>query len=193
MDFGVSARRLRESTRLTALSDRVVWPSGTRTMPRTFVEPDTDGTLSKVRGCRPAARFGNRSGRMSSDKKPSTNRSSERRLGARCRDRLRMRSCCLISRFSATRPLAPPGPTSRATAVRRWTSSIRSPFIGASLDRRVRRGKIAKSLIFGEYRNSPGTRKKYRAALANFQVWCHKNCRLPKKELFAKLNSTLRG
>ncbi len=37
------------------------------------------------------------------------------------------------------------------------------------------------------------TRKKYRAALANFQQWCHKNCRLPKQELFAKLNSKLRG
>lgn len=36
-------------------------------------------------------------------------------------------------------------------------------------------------------------RKKYRAALANFRQWCHKNCRLPKKELFAKLNSKLRG
>ena len=36
-------------------------------------------------------------------------------------------------------------------------------------------------------------RKKYRAALANFQVWCHENCRLPKKSLFAKLNSKLRG
>ena len=36
-------------------------------------------------------------------------------------------------------------------------------------------------------------RKKYRAALANFQEWCRKNCRLPKKELFAKLNSKLRG
>ena len=36
-------------------------------------------------------------------------------------------------------------------------------------------------------------RKKYRAALANFQEWCRKNCRLPKKVLFAKLNSKLRG
>jgi len=36
-------------------------------------------------------------------------------------------------------------------------------------------------------------RKKYRAALASFREWCHKNCRLPKKELFAKLNSKLRG
>ena len=36
-------------------------------------------------------------------------------------------------------------------------------------------------------------RKKYRAALANLQEWCRKNCRLPKQILFAKLNSKLRG
>ena len=36
-------------------------------------------------------------------------------------------------------------------------------------------------------------RKKYRAALANFQEWCRKHCRLPKKVLFAKLNAKLRG
>jgi group II intron reverse transcriptase/maturase len=36
-------------------------------------------------------------------------------------------------------------------------------------------------------------RKKYRASLAEFQEWCRQNCRLPKKILFAKLNSKLRG
>ena len=36
-------------------------------------------------------------------------------------------------------------------------------------------------------------RKKHRAALANFQEWCRKNCRMPKKKFFAKLNSKLRG
>ncbi|MEJ2013785.1 MAG: group II intron reverse transcriptase/maturase [Anaerolineales bacterium] len=36
-------------------------------------------------------------------------------------------------------------------------------------------------------------RKKYRAALANFQEWCRRHSRLPKKILFAKLNSKLRG
>ena len=36
-------------------------------------------------------------------------------------------------------------------------------------------------------------RKKYRAALANLEGWCRKNCRLPKQVLFAKLNSKLRG
>jgi len=36
-------------------------------------------------------------------------------------------------------------------------------------------------------------RKKYRAALANFQEWCRKHCRLPKKVLYAKLNTKLRG
>ena len=36
-------------------------------------------------------------------------------------------------------------------------------------------------------------RKKYRASLANFQEWCRKHCRLPKRILFAKLNAKLRG
>jgi len=36
-------------------------------------------------------------------------------------------------------------------------------------------------------------RKKYRAALASFREWIHKNCRLPKKRLFAALNNKLRG
>lgn len=35
-----------------------------------------------------------------------------------------------MSRFSATRPLAPPGPKSRAAAVRRWMRIITSSFIG---------------------------------------------------------------
>jgi group II intron reverse transcriptase/maturase len=36
-------------------------------------------------------------------------------------------------------------------------------------------------------------RKKYRASLATVQEWCRKHCRLPKKRLFAQLNSKLRG
>jgi RNA-directed DNA polymerase len=36
-------------------------------------------------------------------------------------------------------------------------------------------------------------RTKYRAALSIFQEWCHKHCRLPKRILFAKLNTKLRG
>ncbi|NNF96689.1 MAG: group II intron reverse transcriptase/maturase, partial [Halobacteria archaeon] len=36
-------------------------------------------------------------------------------------------------------------------------------------------------------------RKKYRASLADFQEWCREHCRLPKRVLFAKLNSKLRG
>ncbi len=36
-------------------------------------------------------------------------------------------------------------------------------------------------------------REKYRASLANFQEWCRKHSRLPRKVLFAKLNSKLRG
>lgn len=36
-------------------------------------------------------------------------------------------------------------------------------------------------------------RKKYRESLADFQEWCRKHGRLPRKVLFAKLNSKLRG
>ena len=36
-------------------------------------------------------------------------------------------------------------------------------------------------------------RKKYRASLADFREWCREHCRLPKRVLFAKLNSKLRG
>jgi group II intron reverse transcriptase/maturase len=36
-------------------------------------------------------------------------------------------------------------------------------------------------------------RKKYRAALASFQDWCRKHCRMPKWKLFAALNAKLRG
>lgn len=37
------------------------------------------------------------------------------------------------------------------------------------------------------------SRKKYRAALANFKAWCKEHCHLPKILLFAKLNQKLRG
>ncbi len=37
------------------------------------------------------------------------------------------------------------------------------------------------------------SRKKYRAALANFKEWCKTHCYLPKSVLFAKLNRKLRG
>jgi len=36
-------------------------------------------------------------------------------------------------------------------------------------------------------------RKKYRASLANFQLWCRENCRMRKDRLFAALNTKLRG
>jgi hypothetical protein len=37
------------------------------------------------------------------------------------------------------------------------------------------------------------SRKKYKAALANFKEWCKYHCRLPKSLLVAKLNQKLRG
>jgi hypothetical protein len=51
-------------------------------------------------------------GLRNSDQKPSSIRSIAVRLGARCRDRLTISSCCFMSRLSATMALAPPGPIS---------------------------------------------------------------------------------
>ena len=55
------------------------------------------------------------------------------------------------------RSMAPPGPRSSATAVRRWIRSITRSSIGPRCGRCVHRGKIAKSLITRQYRNSPPT------------------------------------
>ncbi len=65
-----------------------------------------------------------------SDKKPSKNRSSTERLCARCRERLMTSSCCFINTLSATTALAPPGPMSLASIVRRWMRRAIRSFIG---------------------------------------------------------------
>ena len=54
-----------------------------------------------------------------SDQKPMRNRSAFERLGARRRERVTTRSCCLRRRFSATTALVPPGPRSFAIVVNR--------------------------------------------------------------------------
>ena len=64
-----------------------------------------------------------RRGLRNSDQKPSRNRSSAERLGARRRERLITRSCCFMSRLSATTALAPPGPRSLAIVVNRCARS----------------------------------------------------------------------
>ena len=55
-------------------------------------------------------------------------RSSVERVGARRRERLMTRSCCFMSRLSATTALAPPVPMSFAMVVNRWMSSISRSF-----------------------------------------------------------------
>jgi hypothetical protein len=50
-------------------------------------------------------------------------------LGARCRDRLMIRSCCFISRLSATTAFAPPVPKSLAIVVIRCARSISRSFM----------------------------------------------------------------
>ena len=70
-----------------------------------------------------------RRGSRNSDQKPNRNRSSVERLGARRRERLMTRSCCFMSRLSATTALAPPGPRSLAMVVNRWMRSISRSFM----------------------------------------------------------------
>jgi len=67
-----------------------------------------------------------------------------------------------------------------------WKASGAFEFLGFEFRRGL--GRWRKPVI--KRRNA---RNKYRASLANFQEWCRKHCRLPKKKLFAKLNSKLRG
>lgn len=70
-----------------------------------------------------------RRGSRNSDQKPNRNRSGVERLGARRRERLMTRSCCFMSRLSATTALAPPGPRSLAMVVNRWMRSISRSFM----------------------------------------------------------------
>ena len=58
-----------------------------------------------------------RAGRMQRAHKPATRRSEARKFGDRYRERLRIRSCCLMRTDSATTKRMPPGPRSRASVV----------------------------------------------------------------------------
>ena len=70
------------------------------------------------------------------DQKPIRNRSSAERLGARCRERLMISSCCFINRLSATMAFAPPGPRSLAIVVNRCRRSANRYFMGGKCGER---------------------------------------------------------
>jgi hypothetical protein len=70
-----------------------------------------------------------RRGLRNSDQKPNRYRSSVERLGARRRERLITRSCCFMSRLSATMTRAPPGPGSLANVVKGCVRSISRSFM----------------------------------------------------------------
>jgi len=67
-----------------------------------------------------------------------------------------------------------------------WKASGAFEFLGFEF--RWGRGRWRKPVI-----KRRTARKKYRGALASFQEWCRKSCRMPKERLFAKLNSKLSG
>ncbi len=72
-------------------------------------------------------------GLRNSDQKPSRNRSSAERCGARCRERLSSRSCCFRRRLSATTAFTPPGP--RCSRPR--LANVLGAIAGSSLIERV--------------------------------------------------------
>src|SRR6266481_6104056 len=74
--------------------------------------------LKSVEGLRTMAERIRRAGRMRRAHKPATRRSEVRRFGDRCRERLRIKSCCLTRTGSATTERMPPGPQSRANVAR---------------------------------------------------------------------------
>ena len=85
--------------------------------------------LSRVDGLRIIADRRIGCGLRKSDQNPSRKRSITERLGARFRDRLMTRSCCFISRLSATMAFAPPGPKSLARVVNRCMSNKAKSFM----------------------------------------------------------------
>jgi len=68
-------------------------------------------------------------GLRNSDQKPNWNRSSTERLGARCRERSIIRSCCFTSRLSATTAFAPLGPRSLAMVVNKCARRTNRSFM----------------------------------------------------------------
>ncbi len=77
-----------------------------------------------------------REGRIIAAHRPAMGRSAGRRLGARSRERLRVRSLCLTSRASATIERTPPSVSDRKTDQIRWTSSVATSCMPASLANR---------------------------------------------------------
>ena len=79
---------------------------------------------TRVEGFSTIAERIRRAGRMRRAHKPATRRSEVRRLGDRCRKRLRIRSCCLTRTDSATTERMPPGPASRARGTIKCTKRM---------------------------------------------------------------------
>src|SRR5438128_5383473 len=75
--------------------------------------------LKRVEGLRTMAERIRRAGRMRREHKPATRRSEVQRFGDRCRERLRIKSCCLTRTDSANTERKPPGPRSRANVAMR--------------------------------------------------------------------------
>src|ERR1017187_3876150 len=99
-------------------------------------------SLKRVEGFRTMAERIRRAGRMRKAHKPATRRSEVRRFGDRCRERLRIKSCCLTRTDSASTERMPPGPQSRARVAMTWTKRMTRLRISASYQERLTPGIV---------------------------------------------------
>jgi len=107
--------------------------------------------FNRIEGFSTIAERITRVGCMNRVHNPATKRSDARRLGALCRERFRIRSCCLTRTDSATTARLPPGPKSRESVTMTWTRRMtRSRISALQQERETQR-------IGATISNSPGT------------------------------------
>lgn len=113
--------------------------------------------FNSVAGLTSAPSFAIRRGLANSAVSPSTKRSSVVRFGARCLDRLLIRSWCLSSRDSAATARTPPGRSSFASVTRRWTARMRSSRIERTVTSPPVRARLHAAGELRHTTNSPPT------------------------------------
>jgi len=113
--------------------------------------------LSSVAGLMSAPSFGIRCGRTNNVAKPRTTRSTEVRLGARCRERLLMSNWCLSSKDSAATARTPPGRSGFANVTSRWMARMSRFRTWRTVTLPPSHARLHRTRGFAHTRNSPPT------------------------------------
>jgi len=113
--------------------------------------------LSRVAGLTSAPSIGSRCGRTNNVATPRTQRSTEVRLGARCRKRLLMSNWCFSSNDSAATARTPPGRRSFARVTSRWMARTRISRTGQTVPPPRVRARLNGACGLPHTTNSPPT------------------------------------